>query len=189
MSVQLSVGPTASLPALRLRPWQSDDVHAVVTAYRDAALRRWLTSTVRDDVEARRWVDTQRQGWADGTRFSFAVVEECGETSGAAVGHVTVKLGDDEGSAEVGYWTAAEARGRGLISRSLETVVQWAFSDEAPVPLTRLDLVHAVDNHASCRVAERCGFEFEAVMPAQPPVFRTDAHLHVRHKSRSLSGA
>ncbi|MGT2525906.1 GNAT family N-acetyltransferase [Streptomyces nojiriensis] len=181
MSVQLSVGSTASLPAVCLRPWQLDDVDALVSAHRDPALRRWLTSVISSDLDARRWIDSQRQGWAAGTRFSFAILEGGGEGFGAAIGHVTVKLGD-EGSAEVGYWTAAEVRGRGLASRALETVVQWVFGNESPVAPVRLSLFHAVGNQASCRVAERCGFELEALLPAQPPAFPTEGHLHVRHK-------
>ncbi|OLZ62787.1 hypothetical protein AV521_40935 [Streptomyces sp. IMTB 2501] len=182
MSVQLSVGAAESLPALRLRPWQVADVDALVSAHRDPALRRWLTNVISSDVDARRWIDSQRQGWAAGTRFSFAVLDNGGEGFGAAVGHVTVKL-KDEGSAEVGYWTAAEVRGRGLASRALEALVRWVFSKESPVPAVRLDLLHAVGNHASCRVAARCDFGLEAVLPAQLPAFPTEGHLHVRHKS------
>ncbi|MFJ3233672.1 GNAT family N-acetyltransferase [Streptomyces sp. NPDC086787] len=181
MSVQLPVVPTASLPALLLRPWQVADADALVSAHRDPALRRWLTSVISDEVDARRWIDSRRRGWAAGTRFSFAVLNDGAEGLGAAVGHVTVKV-TDEGSAEVGYWTAAEVRGQGLASRALEAVVLWAFGKDSPVPAVRLDLLHAVGNHASCRVAERCDFGLEAVLPAQPPAFPTEGHLHVRHR-------
>ncbi|MDV9188872.1 GNAT family N-acetyltransferase [Streptomyces sp. SR27] len=181
MSVRLSVGATGALPALVLRPWDVDDVGALVAAHRDSDLRRWLTTQVSGEVDARRWIDGQRQGWADGSRFGFAVLEDGGGGFGAAVGHVSVRL-REEGSAEVGYWAAAEVRGRGLASRALEAAVEWVFAKELPVPVVRLDLFHAVGNHASCRVAERCGFGFEAVLPAQPPTFPTEGHLHVRRK-------
>ena len=46
----------------------------------------------------------------------------------------------------------------------------------------RPDLFHAVGNHASCRVAERCGFGFEAAPAARPPAFPAEGHLHVRHR-------
>jgi len=153
-----------------------------MSAHRDPDLRRWLTSVISSEVDARRWIDSQHQDWAAGTRFSFAVLEDGGQGFAAAVGHVTVKIGND-GSAEVGYWTAVDVRGRGLASRALEAVVGWAFSEESPVAAVRLDLLHAVGNRASCRVAGRCGFELEAVLPAQPPAFPTEGHLHVRHKS------
>ncbi|MFG3280319.1 GNAT family N-acetyltransferase [Streptomyces sp. NPDC048111] len=181
MSVHLAVESTPSLPALRLRPWQADDVDALVSAHRDPELRQWLMGVISSDVDAQHWIDRQRQGWAAGDRFSFAVVEDGGTGVATALGHVTVKTGKD-GSAEVGYWTAAEARGRGLASRALESVVQWAFSDRAPLSVARLDLLHSVGNRASCRVAERCGFALQTILPAQPPAFPTEGHLHVRHK-------
>ncbi|MFE7117092.1 GNAT family N-acetyltransferase [Streptomyces sp. NPDC057654] len=181
MSVQLTVGSTASLPALALRPWQADDIDALVSAHRDPVLRRWLRNVIKDDVAARHWLDDQRQGWADGTQFGFAVTEDAGEGFGAAVGHVVVKVAD-EGSAEVGYWSATEGRSRGLVSRALEAAVRWVFSEAFPVSVVRLDLLHAVGNHGSCRVAERCGFAFAAILPPQPPAFPKEGHLHVRHR-------
>jgi RimJ/RimL family protein N-acetyltransferase len=181
VTVHLSVASTASLPALKLRPWQVDDVDSLLSAHRDPELRRRLTSVVSSDADAHRWIDNQRQGWADHTQFGFAILEDAGDGFGAAVGHVTVRL-RDEGAAEVGYWTAAEARARGLASRALETAVRWVFSEASPVPVLRLELLHAVGNDASCRVAERCGFGLEAVLPPLLPAFPTDGHLHVRHR-------
>ncbi|MFF5711588.1 GNAT family N-acetyltransferase [Streptomyces sp. NPDC012756] len=180
MSVLLSVEPTACLPTLRLRAWQPDDVDALVAAHRDPALRRWLMTTIDSEADARRWMDEQRQGWAGGTRFAFAVLEDDEAGFGQPVGHVVVKPGG-EGSAEVGYWTAAEVRGRGVASRALEAAVLWVLTERpAAPPVERFELFHAADNTASCRVADRCGFALEAVLPAQPPTFPTEGHLHVR---------
>lgn len=101
--------------------------------------------------------------------------------TGAAVGHVAVKLGV-EGAVEVGYWTAAEARGRGLASRALEATVQWVFAGGTPAPVAQLDLLHSGGNDASCRVAERCGFAFAELLPARPPAFPGEGHRHVRRR-------
>ncbi|SEE20146.1 GNAT family N-acetyltransferase [Streptomyces sp. TLI_105] len=182
MSVLLSVASTAALPALRLRAWHPDDAEALVAAHRDPALRRWLITVIDSEADARRWIDDQRRGWAAGTRFGFAVLADDGAGFGPPVGHVGVKPKDD-GAAEVGYWTAAEARGRGLASRALEAAVRWVLTEGSAPPAVRFELFHAVDNSASCHVAERCGFGLEAVLPAQPPVFPTEGHLHVRGDS------
>ncbi|MBM0237448.1 GNAT family N-acetyltransferase [Micromonospora sp. ATA32] len=85
-------------------------------------------------------------------------------------------------AAEVGYWTAAPARGRGVAPRALEAVTGWAFTRFAAAGLTRLELLHQVDNPASCRVAEKAGYRFEEVLPARPP-FPRDGHRHVRSSS------
>ncbi|MFI7611332.1 GNAT family N-acetyltransferase [Nonomuraea terrae] len=96
-------------------------------------------------------------------------------------GQVVLKTGAEPGVAEVGYWMSAEIRGRGVASRALEAVTRWAFSAQGPLRLARIELFHVADNHGSCRVAERCGYGFQRVLPPQPPVFPTEGHLHVRH--------
>lgn len=114
MVVNLSVEATESAPALRLRPWRAEDVEALVLAHRDPLMRRWLTTCLDSEEEARRWVDDQSEGWAVGTRLSFAVLEHSDgkKDVGHPIGHVVIKgAGPSEDSAEVGYWTSAEGRG------------------------------------------------------------------------------
>ncbi|GII30528.1 GNAT family N-acetyltransferase [Planotetraspora mira] len=186
MTAILSVEPTASAPALRLRPWRAEDAVALVAAHRDPLLRRWLTTSLVSDTEARRWIDDQSEGWAAGVRLSFAVLECGGEERdpGRPVGHIVVKATDpNEAAATVGYWTSAEVRGQGIASRALEVVSRWALGAQRIMPLARLDLLHAVDNHGSCRVAEKCRYVLRSVLPAQPPAFPHKGHLHVRMNS------
>ncbi|SFR25398.1 Protein N-acetyltransferase, RimJ/RimL family [Lentzea waywayandensis] len=171
MTIALPVPATALL----LRPWQSDDLPALLAAHRDPVLRRRLAAPLTGDAEARRWLDAQATGWARATRFSFAVVAD----DRSPLGHVVVKVGSG-GTAEVGYWTAAHARGRGIASRAVDTLSQWALDVQDMVALTRLDLIHAVDNHPSCRVAVRCGYVLHELLPASPPAFPTEGHRHVR---------
>ncbi len=130
-------------------------------------MRRWVRVPITDVDDALAWVAVQREGWAAGTRLSFAVHDG----DGLLVGCVVLKK-----PREVGYWTAAYARGRGVASRAVEALSAWAF---AAYGLERLELRHQVDNVASCRVAEKAGFVFHSTMPAAPP-FPLDGHLHVR---------
>lgn len=83
-------------------------------------------------------------------------------------------------SAEVGYWTAGHARGRAVASRALEALTSWAFGTFAEDGLVRLELLHSEDNTASCRVARKCGYPLTARLPAVPPHFPLDGHLHTR---------
>ena len=184
MTVILTVKSTASAPALRLRPWRAEDAVTLVTAHRDPLLRRWLTTPLINEADARRWIDDQNEGWATGTRLSFAVLEGDSDNSDISrpIGHIVVKEGTDptNASAEVGYWTSAQVRGRGIAPRALEAVSRWALGPQRVMPLARLDLLHAADNHASCRVAEKCRYLLRSVLPAQLPAFPTEGHLHVR---------
>lgn len=181
MTITLSVPKTESAAALRLRPWRLDDLSALLTAHRDPMLRRWLATSLADETAARQWLHAQAAGWASATRFSFAVVAD--EDDGPPVGHVVVKAGT-AGVAEVGYWTAPAVRGQGIAARALDTASRWALGTQNLVRLTRLDLLHAKNNRASCRVAEKCGFLLHDLPPAAPPAFPNSGHRHVLTTSK-----
>ncbi|MGW9494644.1 GNAT family N-acetyltransferase [Streptomyces prasinus] len=177
--------------SLTLRPWSPEDSAELARLYRDEALRRWTSEAVHDEAGAARWVAAQRRGREAGDRFAFAV-EEAPEgvpgerrAPGAGarlVGNVVLKYAArGSGSAEVGYWTAAHARGRGVAPRALGALADWAFTAFAHEGLTRLELLHQVDNTASCRVAEKAGFTPAGILPAAPPAFPLEGHAHVRH--------
>ncbi|MFF4182825.1 GNAT family N-acetyltransferase [Streptomyces sp. NPDC001691] len=182
MTVNLRVGATAASGGLVLRPWRADDVESVIEAYADPVIARWASRPIDSPQEARRWLDVQRQGWENGTRCGFAVCEEQpGLAEGTLMGNVVLKWQDGGGRevAEVGYWTMPHARGRAVAPRALEALSAWAFDTFAGDGLDRLELIHQVDNLASCRVAEKTGYRFDRILPAQLPYPR-DGHLHVR---------
>ncbi|SCF47606.1 MULTISPECIES: GNAT family N-acetyltransferase [unclassified Streptomyces] len=82
------------------------------------------------------------------------------------------------GPREVGYWTAEAARGTGVATRALRALTTHVRDE---TDLRELRLLHQEDNTASCRVAEKSGYVFSRVLPAFPPAFPRDGHLHVRH--------
>jgi RimJ/RimL family protein N-acetyltransferase len=61
----------------------------------------------------------------------------------------------------MGYIVSAQARGQGVGTEILRRLTDWAFAELAS---QRLVLIIDVDNHASLRVAERCGYQREGVM-------------------------
>ena len=185
MTTTLSVDPTADAPALTLRPWRETDIPALVAAYKDPAMRRWLYTVVDDEDGARAWLDLNERGWADGTRLTFVIEED-----GRLVGHFLVKTSDIPGSSatEVGYWTLAEARGRGIASRCVEAVSQWLFGPQDRIAAEALELIHEAGNEASCRVANKSGYELESIVPASPPQYPNEGHRHVRARPPMPSG-
>lgn len=164
---------------LLLRPFEDADAPALTEAYRDETLRRFTRRPVEDDESARSWLAVQYEGWAAGTRYSFAVLDAAG---GELLGNVALKRGGAPDTAEVGYWTAAPARGRGVAPRGVQALTAWAFEAFAPSGLRRIDLLHQVDNTASCRVALKCGYAFEEELRAFPPQYPLNGHRHARKR-------
>ncbi|MCX4825451.1 GNAT family N-acetyltransferase [Streptomyces sp. NBC_01142] len=182
MTVALRVDATASAPALLLRPWHEGDMASLIEVYRDPLMHRFAGTPVAGREEAVRWLEARERGWDIGDHLSFAVLEDRGErTEDRLVGNVVIKRADPAApAAEVGYWTAAGARGRGMAARAVQAVTAWAFDTFAGSGPLDLELLHQADNPASCRVAEKCGFVFEPTLPAHPPLFPLDGHRHVR---------
>lgn len=182
MTVTLRVGATGGVPGMVLRPWEDGDAAALIDAYRDPVLRRWTRMPVRDHADAARWLAVRHEGWARQDYVSFVVEEERGGGGRELVANVAVKEPRHAtGVGEVGYWTVAAARGRGVASRALDALTDWAFGTYGDSGLHWLRLLHQVDNVASCRVAGNAGYELHAVLPVRPP-FPAPGHLHVRRR-------
>jgi RimJ/RimL family protein N-acetyltransferase len=165
------------MSGLSLRRWRDDDAAALVAVAGDPALHRWTGLRAEDTGEALRWLSVQHAGWADGSRCSFAVVD----AGQGLAGCVVLKLGDRPRElGEVGYWTAARARGQGVASQAVELLTAWAFATFTD--LRRLELLHQVANVASCRVAVKSGFAYAATLSAVDP-YPQEGHLHVRERS------
>ncbi|WP_405936978.1 GNAT family N-acetyltransferase [Streptomyces sp. NBC_00726] len=169
--------PTAD--SLVLRPWRPDDLGALVDALGDPAIQAGSRAPVAADEEsAGRWLRVQEEGRAAGLRHGFAVVDP--ELGDVPAGHVVLSFAAPGApSAEVGYWTVARARGRGIAPRALEALSGWASGTFAGSGLVRLELLHQVDNPASCRVAEKAGYALTEVLPPSP-LWPREGHLHTR---------
>ncbi len=177
--MSLAVGPTATAPGLMLRRWRGSDAAAVVAAHRDEVMRRWLMTPIGDEEQARAWIAEQEAMWARGTHMSWAVEEE-----GALVGYFIIKAANppDTLATGVGYWTVAGARGRGIASRCVEAAVEWLFGGQELMDADEIELLHTVGNEGSCRVAQKCGFALESVLPPWPPRYPNEGHRHLRKR-------
>ncbi|MEU8663705.1 GNAT family N-acetyltransferase [Actinoplanes philippinensis] len=96
------------------------------------------------------------QAWLAGTRLPLAIGVRAG-TGHRLVGAVSLSVD----SAEVGFWIAADAEGRGHVSRALHAVLEHAFND---LGLHRIEMRTLTTNARSRRMAERFGFTLEGVL-------------------------
>jgi len=173
-----AAGPT---PALTLRPWTADDIPALIRAHADPVMRRWLSTQIDDDEQALAVLVGRKADWEAGTRFTFAVVaSEDGEGNGEPIGSISIRRARESKTAEVGYWTAAEARGKSVAPRAVEGALAWAETVWSDDPVERINLIHSLGNDASCRVAIKLGFALAEELPPFPPKFPEPGHLHVR---------
>ena len=110
---------------------------------------------------AREWLDRYEAGRADGTREAFAAFDDDGRFLGLAL---AVDIDREGRQVELGYIVAPGARGRGVASAMLAELTRWAFAELGAL---RITLIIDVENGASTRVAERCGYVLEGVMRSQ----------------------
>jgi RimJ/RimL family protein N-acetyltransferase len=146
--VVLEAGP------FRLRPWRPDDIDAVWSAFQDADIRLWNGGGVESREDALVLLG-RRLDWSTGDHASWAVVDVEDVVLASVSLHSIDRLHND---AEVGYWTAPGARGRGIAAVATDAVCRWGFE---ALPIDRIELCHAVENTASARVAEKAGFTVE----------------------------
>lgn len=154
--------PTLIGAGLRLRGWLLTDAPSVMAACQDPVIQRWLPVPVPYLLEdATDFVSGFAcREWKTGHGAPFAITEAL---SNRLVGAISLKDVDRAlRTAELGYWVAREARGRGVASRSIHLLSDWAFE----IGLERLDLFIEPDNLASRAVAERAG-SLEAVGESQ----------------------
>ena len=148
-----------------IRPWRKQDEDALVRRINDPLVAAFLDQLPHPytAADARAWVALADERWRAGTMAAFAVELERAE---GAIGGVGVHFfeGLDAGAAEIGYWVAEEARGRGVATAATRLATAWAF--ESRGDLVRLQLRADVENEASNRVAEKAGFTREGVLRA-----------------------
>lgn len=63
--------------------------------------------------------------------------------------------------AEVGYWSRTSTSRNGYISEAVVALAQFAFTHIGAV---RVELITDEENHASRRLAERCGFKLDGIL-------------------------
>lgn len=144
---------------IRLRPPESGDAAAITAAVQDPDIPRFtMVPSPYTVADAAAFIERSAEQWRSGEAAPFVIADGA---TGGLLGSVGLHdLGPDAGPANVGYWVAAEARGRGVATRALRLVARWALEDLA---LPRLDVYVFVENERSQRVAARAGFTREGV--------------------------
>ena len=129
-----------------LRQWRAEEAEDYVDG-RDDEVFRWTTER-RDLTAAQAAQGFSHYDGVDGV-YPFAIVEHATDRP---VGNLPVTVQGDR--AEIAYWLAPDARGRGLLAEASALVLSWLRS--TGVALAELE-IHP-GNEASIRAAKRAGF-------------------------------
>jgi RimJ/RimL family protein N-acetyltransferase len=144
---------------IRLEPLAQAHVPGFVDVVHDPAVRQFTFVPPDPDEEfVRGWIRRYEEGWEDGSRAGFAIVDGPGEVVGFAA---VVQLDLDGREGELGYLVAPAARGRGVAGRAVALLTDWCFQT---LGLVRLELRIDVDNGPSERVAERLGYVRDGIL-------------------------
>jgi RimJ/RimL family protein N-acetyltransferase len=150
---------------LTLRPWLPADTSFVFDSCQDPEVQRWTRlPTPYTALDAARFVERHARPQPEDAGAFFAITKtDTGEVLGSiSFGHIDWAFA----VAEAGYWVAWDARGQGVATRALRSLVEWGRHE---LRLVEVRVQVLAGNLASQRVAERAGFE------AVPPE-RTDGH-------------
>ena len=141
--------------AVVLRRWAESDIGCVEEASREGRIPEGTTVPANFTMaEGLAWIERQWARVDNGTGLSQAIADA---GSNEALGAV-VLMSRQPGTAEIGYWLIERARGRGLGSRAVALVAQWAATDAR---LERVEALVEPGNIASQRVLEKAGFQRE----------------------------
>jgi RimJ/RimL family protein N-acetyltransferase len=108
--------------------------------------------------ESRSWLQAQVQAREARTAFEFAIIAADGRyLGGCGLNQIDVM----NRRANLGYWVRSAAAGRGVATAAVRQLHQWA---DDHTDLVRLEILVAIGNAASQRVAEKSGARREGVL-------------------------
>ena len=144
-------------PRLWLRPLREEDAEALADIFSHPSVVRYSGGRSPSLDEVRDGIQQHISGYYDERGYGLLAAElrDTGELIGR-IGFLMTEI-DDSADAELHYHLAPAAWGNGLATEATRAVLRWGLENR--------DLEHVVavihpDNHASRRVAEKCGLTF-----------------------------
>ena len=141
---------------LRFRPWAEADAEVLFKYASDPDVgprAGWPPhQSVEESLRTIREIFTNDRTWA-------LELKETGEPIGCMgyypYGESNIGIGEND--VELGYWIAKPFWNRGLCTEALRAMIDWCFNEKG---FRTLWCDYFVDNPASGRVMEKCGFVY-----------------------------
>jgi ribosomal-protein-serine acetyltransferase len=162
-----------------MRPFRLEDAGETYTAVRESLtdLKPWM-SWAHDDYsisDSKEFIRITRARWGDSTLFAFAITDQ---KSGSVLGGCSLShIHPIYHLCNLGYWVRSTRRGEGIAVRATRLAARFAFEK---IGLIRVEIVIAIENKASIRVAEKAGAHYEGILRNRMVVGREvyDAHMY-----------
>ena len=162
---------------IRLRPFRPEDSRGLFAAVRESLseLNPWISWANEDYTEAtaREYITITRARWEERTLFAFAIASGKEILGGCTLSsiHSVYRF------CNLGYWVRTSCRGQGIAGSSAKLAARFGFENAG---LIRAEIVIAVGNRASVRVAEKISAHYEGILLNRMVVGRSvyDAHMY-----------
>ena len=157
MQLELIEGP------LLIRPFRTEDASALYEAVREslAEVSPWLPWCHQNYSieESREFIGSRELASQGDEWYSFGIFETDG---GRFLGGVGINfINRVHQMANLGYWVRTSAAGRGVATAATRMAARFGFEQ---LGLQRIEIVAAVSNVSSQRVAEKAGARREGVL-------------------------
>ena len=146
-----------------LRPYQPGDVESLYRAAWESIteISPWMSWCHADYSieETRTWVETRDEEWNNGTSYGFVITDA---KDGSFLGGCGLNYIDTANlRANLGYWVRTSRTGKGIATTATKLLAQAGFDQ---LKLNRIEIMVAVGNKASQRVAGKAGAKREGVL-------------------------
>jgi len=147
---------------LTLRRLQERDLEGLLALGSDEEYQRWTAMPVPfTATDAQAYLQAADRRWDEGRAVTLAIEHQQRFAGSVDLYHQPGRKGEGGGWADLGFGLLPHARGHAVMTRSVRTLLAWAFEALA------LEGVHwsaYVGNDDSRRVALACGFTLEATV-------------------------
>ena len=149
---------------LVIRPWGPEDAIMLKEAVDSSLeeLRPWLPWAEGEPTTIEERIALLRSFRAQYDRDENHILGILDRREGQVLGGSGLHPRHGPNEREIGYWVRSEVAGQGIITEAVAAIIRVAFEVEG---YDRLEIRCDPLNHASRRIAEKLGFNHDALLP------------------------
>ena len=146
-----------------LRPYRMSDAEETYRVIKSslAEIGVWLPFAHPNysPKESKDWIKKRPKEWKKGIIYDFGIFDA---EDGTLIGGCGLNnIGHENRQANLGYWVRTSRMGQGVAPSATLLLAKWGFET---LKLTRIEIVIAVGNERSLRVAEKVGAKREGIL-------------------------